>query len=260
MLAERLNLTWEKGDGAVPFRAEAGDYFASFSPRTIQLNLKGAQIDIQPGIGGSKTRSSAVVFSGVNQSIYRDIDYNRDMYHGASALIDDPRYGIYALNVVNNHREADVAAGLEARNQTVFGIATEHKVELAGQRLTLEAEIAHFIGDHAAGDGGGTDTGEADNGYYFQLDGRGDSPLTYNLRYENYGADYRPNGASITPDRQTIETGLGWRFTDGLQLRLRGQAFRDSLESDNPTDTSVGGVNLSGPVLPSRSRWSADRA
>lgn len=39
---ERATLFWEKGDAGLPFRLEAGDFYAAQSPRTLQRGLKGA--------------------------------------------------------------------------------------------------------------------------------------------------------------------------------------------------------------------------
>ena len=43
---ERGTFFWEKGDAALPFRAELGDFFAYQSLRTVQRGLKGLQIEV----------------------------------------------------------------------------------------------------------------------------------------------------------------------------------------------------------------------
>ena len=48
IVPERANLTWTKGDGSVPLRAEAGDFFGFYSFRTLQRALKGGQLELQP--------------------------------------------------------------------------------------------------------------------------------------------------------------------------------------------------------------------
>ncbi|HXR58978.1 MAG TPA: hypothetical protein VN747_06635, partial [Burkholderiales bacterium] len=74
-------------------------------------------------------------------------------------------------------------------------------------------------------------------------------PLSWRVRFERYGQDYRPAGAVVSPDRISREAYAGWRFASGLQARGRLQMFRDGWDSGNLTRTNTGGLTLTGPLL-----------
>ncbi len=246
---ERLNLSHERGDVAMPFRAEAGDVYAYFSYRTLQRSLKGLQLELQPSFGESNTLHSLMLVSGASQPSWRDFRPRDNITNGVSWVIDMESAGILSLNAVRNSRDAVLDDGTLDRTQHVLSLAGEKTLRLGSERLTLEGEFGHFTGDH---DGvGGAEEGQDkdDNAVFVQISGRGETPLNYRLRFESYGQNYRPEGAVVTPDRRSGEAHVGWRFTNGLYLRGRLQRFKDAQETDNPLVTKVGGLNLSGPLL-----------
>ena len=247
---ERLNLLYENGEVAVPFRVEAGDYYHYFSHRTIQRSLKGVQLEMQPDIGLNAGRRMSIQFaSGANQSVWKDFRLTEDLTKGASVLFEDPVFGLINLNFVHNTRKGRRSKGTLHRSQDVIGLAAEKSVPVFNQKVTLEGEFAHFSGDHDGVRGIASGQGRDDNAIYFQLSGRSEMPLTYRLRFEDYGQDYRPNGSVVAPDRRTGEAHVGWRFDSGLRVRGRYQHFKDGVETADPVDTNTVGINLSGPLL-----------
>lgn len=247
---ERLSLMYEKGDIALPFRAEAGDYYHYYSHRTIQRSLKGIQLEFQPDIGTSAGRRLSAQFaSGARQNRWKDFDLDEDLTNGASLLFEDSVFGLWNLNFVHNSREAVPGSGILHRSQYVAGLAMEKSFPVWNQDITFEGEFDYFNGDHNGVTGATSGRGRDDNAIYLQLSGKSELPLTYRLRFEDYGQDYRPNSAVVPPDRRTREAHMGWRFDSGLRLRGRFQHFEDGVNSSNPTDTYTTGVRLSGPLF-----------
>jgi len=253
---ERLNIKQENGDFLIPYRVEGGDFFAFQSFRTIQRSLKGVQLELQPDLGGG-ARHSISLFSGGGSPAWRSFQLEDDWSNGVSWLADHPVYGRMSANLVFNHKKANQAAGLQSNQQYVYSLAYEKKGVLStlrwpwlAQRLTVEGELSRFIGDHADVNGAGSGQNRQGNGYFVQVSG---SPvalpaLGYRVRYEAYEQDYRPNGGNIQPDRRSEEGHLSWRFAGGLTARTRIQNFHTAWQTNNPTDTNIYGVNLSGPL------------
>ncbi len=247
IVLERFNLTREKGDGSLPHRLEVGDYFGYFSYRTLQRTLKGGQIDLQPRGGWAGERHSVQVLSGFVNPSYRDLDPLEDYYNGASWLVSHPDWGNFSLNGVHNIRKSDPDAGRSADvSQGVISAAAERGFTMGTHGVSLEGEIAGFLGDAQSGTTVRED--ERDIGYFAQLSGRDQGPLSYGARFEYYGRDFRPNGAVIVPNRRTYELRSAWRFDDGQRLRGRLQRFTDDVESAVSLDTKVAGVTLTGPL------------
>lgn len=241
---ERINLFYENGTTEVPYRVEAGDFYAGISYRTLQRSLKGASVELQP-FATQQRKHSILFFSGTNEPTYRSFDADDDYYSGASWLIEDRAWGRVSFNVVHAYQDeaTPMLTGTD-NSQMLYGAAVETPFDLLSQSLIFEGETSFFNGDYA------TVSEQSDLGVFGQLSGRSlDMPLDYRLRYERYGTDYRPNGAIIAPDRRSYEAHAGWRFEEGTYLRGRLQRFEDSFDSTNKLRTDVHGVNLSGPFL-----------
>ena len=246
---ERMNLFWEKGDIAVPFRIQVGDYYAFFSYRTLQRSLKGAQVELQPDLGGPFSHSIMFII-GANQPSWRHFDFDENITTGFSYLIEDRHGGRYAFNFVNNSRQADRNAGTLSRRQQVYSLAFEKPFSFFRQRFRVESEISLFSGDHNGITDPQSGQDRQDWGLFFQLWGKEkELPLSYRIRFEEYADDFRPEGAVITPNRRVIESHVNWLFKNGLELRGRAQFYTDNWQSSNPQDTEVFGITASGPLF-----------
>lgn len=247
---ERMNVQFENGETAIPYRVEAGDVFTNLSYRTLQRSLKGGQVELQPDFGNGQRRHSFLLFSGAQQPYWRHFDTSEDLYSGGSWLIEDANLGRLSLNSVHNYRDAQVFAvpGGEDAQNWLGSVAFQTPFTFATQRFTFEGEVSNFAGDYGAL---ATQQDRYELGYFGQLSGLGTGitqPLDYRLRFEQYGADYRPNGAVITADRRSEEFHAGWRFDNGLRLRGRAQFYQDNFDSFNERETGVVGAGLAGPV------------
>lgn len=247
LILERGSIFWEKGDAPVAFRAEAGDFFGDVSLRTLQVGLKGVQIEVQPNLGIPGVQTSFLSFAGITPSNYNLIDVRDDFYAGASMLISAGEFDL-SFNSVYNHRRDGQAGRTGDSHQIVSSVALERGVSILDQALTFESEAAHFYGENSFGPGVGRNS-KHDYGVYSQLSGNSRTlPLNYSLLYERYGNRFTPAGGAVSPDRRTYEARASWRFKDGLIVRARGQRFEDGIESVNPNHTHVGGLDLIGPV------------
>ncbi len=253
LLFERIHVAWEKGDVALPFRADLGDFTGFVSYRTLQRTLKGVQLEFQPRrlhlLGGTPIDHSLVFFSGQAELAYRDLDdLGDDLFSGASWLVGVGPDASLSLNAVNNYRASDSAQGLRERVQTVVTAAGEWEFAALSQELTLEGELGLLTGDIQSASAGQKSNVDA-GGYFLQLSGKSRSPLDYRLRFEEADENFAPSGALSSSARRSGEAHLGWRFSSGLQLRGRAQVFRDRLHSGDPLDTQTYGINLQGPVV-----------
>lgn len=246
LVLERANLTWERGDTTVPYRLELGDFFGYFSNRTLQRPLKGAQIDLQPTTGFAGERHAFQFMSGISDTNYRKIDVGRDAFTGGSWLIETDTAGRFAFNAVQNHREADVAAGRPALDQWVYSVAGEHSIHLLGQMLTLEGELARLDGD--IDDGTASQTNRSGYGAFVSLEGHSAVPLTYSARFQSFDDDFRPNGAVITSNRRSLELRSGYDFGGGQRLDGRYERYTDNLQHGEAKDTAVYGMTATTPL------------
>lgn len=231
VVPERLHLQRENGEGAIPYRLDIGDFFAFTSYRSLQRSLKGLQWE------GQSRGSSLQVFAGLNQSEWRRIDEDRDLFAGGSWLFGVGNGGA-ALNLVYNDRESNPAIARVGGQQWLASIAAEQSFERIA--MQVEGEFAWIDTDSDST----ALASDSDIGMFLQLASATYSRIWYRLRFERYGENYRPNGAIITPDRRSYEAHLGRRFGK-FELRLRAQQFRDGLESGNPLDTDIFGTDVS---------------
>lgn len=248
LLPERLSLVREKGDGAIPFRAEAGDYFAYFSYLTQQRSLKGGSVELQPHIGGYA--SSLVFMTGELEPTWTELDFGNDLTSGASWLLEATPLGTFNLNYVYNHRDGDPGKGQLERRQHVFSGALEKMWQLGFNRVTFEGEYAQLEGDHDGRVSPFEGQDHSGDGVFLEM--RGDHarlPFDWRVRSERYDNDFRPHLGVIQPNRQSTEGYAGWRFASGLSLRGRLQAFDDNFDAGVEQETRTAGVTLSGPLL-----------
>lgn len=249
LTVEQFSLSYEDGEGSIPYAVDLGDIYASFSPRSLQVPIKGAMIEFQPGGDDAAWRQSISVLSGFDQGVYRDIDMNDSVYAGVSWLLENEAVGSVLINSVQNFKSAS-ALNTEDINQNVTSIAGATDFSFAGQSLSAEAEVATFYGSLAdeANPANILDN-KFDNGLFTRLGGFSASPLDYSISFERYGEHYRPAGAVITPNQSMLESNIGWRFSNGLRLSGRQLRVESELESTNPLLENTYGARLSGPLF-----------
>ncbi len=252
IIPERLRLFHERGDVALPYRLELGDVYGYFSYRTLQKSLKGLRLELHPEIGGEDEKHSLVLVSGLSPDppSWRHLQARDSFTHGVSWLTETPALGKLSLNYAFNYRQGAADDSVLARRQHVYSLAGERVFHVADQDITLEGEIGRFQGDHDGTTDAESGQRRDANALFLQAAGKSESPLTYRLRYEAYERDYRPEGASVGADRESLEGHVGWRFAGGTRLRGRVQHFRDAWETDNPVDTNTYGLTLSGRLFP----------
>lgn len=258
VVPERLVLARENGEAAIPYRAEAGDFFAFTSIRTQQRPLKGAAVELQPITDRADFRTSVLAFAGAAQPSWRHLQWSDDNTLGVSWL-SEIAAARFTLNALRNSREGGAAAGTPRRTQDLASVAAEAPFRAGDTAWRAEAELATLRGDH---DGALTGTGGRDvrdSGLFAQLSGSHlPSSVGWRLRGERYGKDYRPFGTAVTADRRTVEAHLSGLAPGGLSWRARLQDFRDGYESPNPLDTRVAGAGFSGPITALSATVNAD--
>ena len=255
LVPERLNFTRENGESALPYRLEIGDYFSSYSFRTLQRGLKGVQVELQPQTELFGARQSLIVSTGTSQFSWRNLHSHVDDVAGVSWLLDfSPRTRVSA-NYVYDFRRADAAWGLADRRQHVYSAAGASGWDWGGQRLRVEAEVGQLTGDHnglpdatgAMVPGSGDD--RRGHATFIQFSGFGIAqPIEYRLRYERYDRNYQPANAVIVGAHEAAEAHAGWRFASGLAWRGRAQHFVDALQSGNSLRNNFYGTSLAGPL------------
>ncbi|MFZ5952626.1 MAG: hypothetical protein ACOYXC_18130, partial [Candidatus Rifleibacteriota bacterium] len=243
---ERIRFQQDNGAGNIPYRLEAGDIYGNFSYRTLQRSLRGIQIDFQPRPRGDARQSILLLF-GVSDFDWKLVERPNDRNLGLSWLWQKGSHTTLNFNYVYNLREADSFTGTMERNQRVFGLAWERKTNAGKHPIVLEAEIAHFSGDHEGLSGAASGQNRADNAFFAQISG-GSQPFTYRLRHEIAGQDFRPVGGNVAPDRKSWETYANWDLQNGRYLNARWQSYRNNYETANPTDDRIFGLGLRGPI------------
>jgi len=249
---ERINWTRQSGTAGIPYQAQAGDFFGSFSLRTLQTSLRGAMVELQPQASSRDRRHSLMLLSGAAGQAYRQFQLRDNWFNGASYVLEDRALGRFAVNWAGNYRQADGVAGTLGRTQRVWSGAADVPFALGRQRLRLDAELARFTGDHDGLAGAASGQGQKGGALYSELSARGTAelaPLNWRLRFERNSQHFRPAGAGVGADRIAREAFAGWRYASGLNLRGRLQMFRDGWDSGNLTRTNTGGLTLTGPLF-----------
>lgn len=236
---ERMAIARENGEAAIPYRAEAGDFFAFTSLRTQQRPLKGLALELQPVLARPDLRTSVLLFAGAFQPSWRDFQWGDDNSLGLSWLTEIRDLRV-TFNALRNERGASPALAAAERRQSLASVAAEAPFRVAGSLWRAEGELAMLREDRN------------DYGWFAQLSGglAAVPAVSWRLRGERYGRDYRPIGAPIAPDRRALEAHASFQSAGGLNWRARAQEYRDFLESGNPLDTRVLGAALFGPVAP----------
>lgn len=245
--AERVSLFYENGEGGLPYRVEGGDFYSYLSYRTVQRSMKGTQLELQSRSENGAARHSVILFAGANQAQWDDFDLDDDSSAGASWLIEDGELGSVSVNLVYN--QADSQLNLLDREQWVASVAGETNFTVGTHNLNLEGEYAYFDGDHDGDFSAEQGQNRDDTGIFTEVVGNAYRALSYRLRFEEYGYDYRPRGSVVVNDRRSYEGHVGWQFQGGVGLRGRIQTYEDRFDSINQLDTEIIGAELNGNFL-----------
>lgn len=238
------SIQWERGDTAIPFRAQAGDYFAYLSPRTLQRNLKGAMLEIQPETKG-EVNHSLQLFGGRSATDYRDIDLDNDDFYGLSWVIEGTEAGDFSVVAVR--LDSDGATSFTPR-QGVYSLAWSKELQLTSQNLKFEAEIAKSNSD-IWNDTDGQYNPEAGFGYFTGITGQlNETQFSYGLTHERYSEHFRPAGGSVSSNQEQQNTFVNWGRDSGEQYDLRFNRMVSELESGNPTTTLLWQGSYSQPL------------
>lgn len=235
-VVERFRFEESRGSAADPWRIQVGDLYADFGYRTLQQSLKGVSLEVQPRLRGSGRMDSLMLTLGRRGVAWDDLGESTGFTGGLSVVTERGRYRRFGLTSVVDEGDGVDASG-DVR-QSVSSMAFERDLPFLGPRTVLEAEAARFLGDYLRS--GLPVRDRADDGLFLQLANSGRRVL-YRLRHEDYGGDFRPVGATITPDRRSDEGHLTWRL-DGGDLGLRWQDYRDNQDGPDPTDTRILGL------------------
>lgn len=258
VVPERLQLARENGDAAIPYRVEAGDFFAFTSLLTQQRPLKGGALELQPNLASESVRTSILFFGGAFQPTWRDLQWGDDSTLGASWLTELGAARV-TVNAMHNERSANAALGRGEGTQEVASVSADAPFALGATRWRAEGEVAVMRGDPEVFPGQAERRDRRDTGYYAQLSGALDAaPLSWRLRSERYGQDYRPFGGAVPADRRSAEAHATWRSPGALTWRARIQDYRDGYETEQPLDTRVVGAGVSGPLAAWNATLSAE--
>lgn len=229
------SVNYENGEAALPYRLSAGDYFASQSRHTLQLGLKGVQVELQPRTAASP--HSFQLFTGRTAQDYNTFFEDDDHYYlGASWLTETSGWGDFAVTTVNYHSSVDVTD----HDENVSSFAWEKEFSVGRFTHIFETELAYLSGDNAQSDS------LEGLSQYLAFSGYNTVGSNYRVNLERNDEQFNPAGAAATPDRETIDLQWGQRLFTGLNGRVRSQRYQDAISTDNVSTSRVNGINLSG--------------
>lgn len=238
-ILDQFQLQLEKGDAKIPYRGIVGDQFTFLTPRVLRRNLKGISVELQPQ--GSHSQS-ILLFSGSTQPSFRDIDFEDELHHGASWVLQSGPETQWTLNLVNSHRKSQ--PGTRALGQTLSSFGGIHRLRPGRGNLEIEGELAFLDGDHL---GAGSNQDAAGKSFFYRLQGDDGGKLRYGFRREDHDADYNPLGAGVFSDSRTDLLRLGYDFGDGHRLEARQHSQDSARSTATPLNRVTRGLRASGP-------------
>lgn len=250
---EYLRLHHENVASDVPYRLDMGDQQAYFSRLSLDRDVRGARVELQPELGGAE--HSLVWLSGGYRRDWYEADETRlphlvepeGDYHGASWLMTDPTLGDWSLNVVHHD---EVAFTGEEHRHLVTSLAGGWGMDILRQDLDAQAELARLEGQAWSGVEDDTARAVDDRGWRASLAGEDNLmplPLDYSVSYERYGADFQPAGTEVVGDSRTLATAAGLQLSDRARLRGRLNRYRDNASTANPIRIDEHGMEVAVP-------------
>lgn len=250
---EYLRLHHENAAATVPYRLDLGDQHAYFSRLSLDRDVRGARLEMQPQLG--QAEHSLVWLSGGHGRDRYGADgfwssYRTEAegdYHGVSWLATDPTLGDWSLNVV--HHDEVTFSGEEHRH-LVTSLAGGWGMDFLRQDLDAEAELARLEGHAWSGTADDPVRAVDDRGWRASLAGEDrllPLPFDYSVRYEHYGADFEPAGTGVVSDSRTLAAAAGLQLTDRTRLRGRFNRYRDYAATANPIRIDEHGMEVAVP-------------
>lgn len=229
------SITYENGESEMPYRLDAGDFFASQSRHTMQLGLKGVQLELQPQ--NSAVPHSIQLFFGRYAQDYKTLfEGDKDYYFGGSWLTETTSWGSFALTDVY-YSGKDIDGG---NDENVASIAW-HKEYLWGSfNHEVEAEWSYLNGKNRFA------RSLSEQSQFLKFSGYKSGGYDYLVSYERNDRLFSPQGAAVTPGRETIDLQWAQPVFRQLNLRLSSQRSRDDIISDNVKTTYFNGINIGG--------------
>ena len=228
-------VTYENGESATPYRLDVGDFFASQSRHTLQRGLKGLQIELQPQTSSSPY--SIQLFAGRSAQDYEDLlDGDKDYFFGGSLLAETEKLGAFAVTSVKYHSLESTGNNTE----NVSSVAWQKDFKFGDFTHSVETEFSHLSGSNAT-----TDSLDGAS-QFFKFSGRNLQGTDYLVRLERNDDQFRPTGAAVAADRETVDLQWGLSLRKDINLRLRSQRFRDNYNSSNISTSQIFGTNLTG--------------
>lgn len=198
----RANLSYEDGEGSIPFRAEAGDIYAQLSTRSLRRNLKGGFVDIQSEHAG--VLQSVQVLAGIDASEW-DTAGAADRYLGVSVLRESKAYGALVLGHVFSEDDKHVA---EQRTST---IAWSKQWRWGAHSIDWETEWLHHLNsatDQARQSSGGAEAADINVRLW-------NAKTAIQLGYERSDEDFAPRGGSAGSGQRRIDANFAQRSPIG---------------------------------------------
>ncbi len=257
---EYIRLRYEDAAAAAPYRVDLGDQHARFSRLSLDQDLRGARLEVQPRLG--EADHSLVWVSGAyrrdwygdDETVSPSLVAPEGEYHGASWLMADPLLGDLSLNLV--HHDQTAFTGAED-SHLVASLAASRDFSLLEQQLAAEAEWARLDGEHWSGVDGEPARSARDHGWHARLTGTDallPLPLDYALRYERYGEDFQPAGTEVVGDSRTLGVSVGLSLSERARARGRYNRYVDAAAGVNPVRVDEHGAEVAvpfgiGPVM-----------
>ena len=250
---ETLKVSFEDGTTGLPYRFEAGDAFTDFSRRSLQTTVRGVTLELQPQTSagqslvftsGSGERSWDNTFDGDSGSLY---------YNGLSYLLSSAAGTMTMVaNFVNTRQETPLVAqpldGSAATFRTDTNVGSVYGETWLG-KFFLEGELAYLSGTRAEEDIDGSS-------FYAQVSRNG-GPLSWRVRYEDNGEDYRTPGAvGVIADRRIGEFHGRYAFGRPGTIRGRAQFIKTRVAQPVPTRSDLYAVSYDGRPLRARNTMS----
>jgi hypothetical protein len=239
LVPEAMRGVYENKAAELPFRLDVGDQNVALSSMSLQRTLKAARVSLRPQSERDGRSYAVDVFAGVDGQSWRGLDLDQGLYRGLSLSIQDNELGTYGFNFVHYS-----GGDNDSIDQTVASVHGRRQFDVAGQDLALAAEWGVMHGDSATGAENTTA-----HGGFIELQGKAqNAPLSYRLRYDRYGEDFAPKGATISVDSEAYLAEANWRSESGTQLQGKLARVTERHSSANPISTDTASAAVTVPI------------